>query len=138
MLVLVAVSRVYPWPFYSPIPNSAFLTQLKKKIKVVTAVAEELGLKNVTPLRKRAEEEKGKYQFIISRAVTEFPAFVKLTAKNIDSRENISPGNGIICLKGGDLSQELSLFQKKVKVWEIKDFFKEPFFESKKIIYLEN
>lgn len=121
-------------------PDSEFtlLDSIEKKIKVVTAVAEELRLKNVIPLRKRVEEEKGKYHFIVSRAVTEFPAFVKLTAKNIDSRENNSLGNGILYLKGGDLSQELSLFQKRVKIWEIKNFFNEPFFESKKIIYLEN
>lgn len=121
-------------------PDSEFtlLDSIEKKIKVVTAVAEELGLKNVIPLRKRVEEEKGKYHFIVSRAVTEFPAFVKLTAKNIDSREKNSLGNGILYLKGGDLSQELSLFQKRVKIWEIKNFFNEPFFESKKIIYLEN
>lgn len=121
-------------------PDSEFtlLDSIEKKIKVVTAVAEELGLKNVIPLRKRVEEEKGKYHFIVSRAVTEFPPFVKLTAKNIDSRDNNSLGNGILYLKGGDLSQELSLFQKRVKIWEIKNFFNEPFFESKKIIYLEN
>lgn len=121
-------------------PDSEFtlLDSIEKKIKVVTAVAEELRLKNVIPLRKRVEEEKGKYHFIVSRAVTEFPAFVKLTAKNIDSREKNSLGNGILYLKGGDLSQELSLFQKRVKIWEIKNFFNEPFFESKKIIYLEN
>jgi 16S rRNA (guanine527-N7)-methyltransferase len=121
-------------------PDSEFtlLDSIEKKIKVVTAVAEELRLKNVIPLRKRVEEEKGKYHFIVSRAVTEFPAFVKLTAKNIDSREKNSLGNGILYLKGGDLSQELSLFQKRVKIWEIKNFFNEPFFESKKIIYLGN
>ena len=121
-------------------PDSEFtlLDSIEKKIKVVTAVAKELRLKNVIPLRKRVEEEKGKYHFIVSRAVTEFPAFVKHTAKNIDSREKNSLGNGILYLKGGDLSQELSLFQKRVKIWEIKNFFNEPFFESKKIIYLEN
>lgn len=121
-------------------PDSEFtlLDSIGKKIKVVTAVAEELELINVFPLRRRVEEEKGKYHFIVSRAVTEFPAFLKLTAKNIDSREINSLGNGILYLKGGDLSEELSLFQKRVRIWEIKNFFKESFFESKKIIYLEN
>ncbi len=121
-------------------PDSEFtlLDSIEKKIKVVTAVAEKLGLKNVKPLRRRVEEEKGKYHFIVSRAVTEFPAFVKHTLKNIDSSEKNSLGNGILYLKGGDLSQELSLFQKRVKIWEIKNFFNEPFFESKKIIYLRN
>jgi 16S rRNA (guanine527-N7)-methyltransferase len=125
-----------PLAILFPCSEFTLLDSIEKKIKVVTAVAEELGLKNVIPLRKRVEEEKGKYQFIISRAVTEFPAFVKLTEKNIDNRENNSLRNGIIYLKGGDLSQELSLYKKKAKVWDIKDFFSEPFFESKKIIYL--
>lgn len=121
-------------------PDSEFtlLDSIEKKIKVVSAVAEELGLKNVIPLRKRVEEEKGKYHFVISRAVTEFPSFVKLTSKNIDRKGNNKLRNGIIYLKGGDLTQELSLFQKKVRIWEITDFFNEPFFETKKIIYLEN
>jgi len=111
-------------------PDSEFtlLDSIGKKIKVVTAVAEELELINVFPLRRRVEEEKGKYHFIVSRAVTEFPAFLKLTAKNIDSREINSLGNGILYLKGGDLSEELSLFQKRVRIWEIKNFFKESFF----------
>ena len=70
------------------------------------AVAGELGLKNVKPLRKRVEEEKGKYHFVISRAVTGFPEFVKITLKNIDKAEINSLRNGIIYLKGGDLSSE--------------------------------
>ena len=79
-------------------PDAEFtlLDSIEKKIKVVTAVAGELELKNVIPLRKRAEEEKGKYHFIISRAVTEFPGFVKMTLKNIDKSEINSLSNGII------------------------------------------
>ena len=119
-------------------PDSEFtlLDSIEKKIKVVASVANELGLENVIPVRKRVEEEKGKYHFVISRAVTEFPGFVSLTAKNIDKSSINSLRNGILYLKGGDLSVELAQFQKSTIVWNIKDFFDEPFFETKKIIYL--
>ncbi len=119
-------------------PGSEFilLDSVEKKIRVVAAVKDELSLENVFPVRKRAEEEKGKYDFVVSRAVSEFSLFVDLTAKNIVSKQSNSLHNGIIYLKGGDLSAELAPFGTSVKVWEIKDFFSEPFFETKKIIYL--
>jgi len=66
----------------------------------------------------------------------EFPGFVQLTKKNIISNSENNPVNGIICLKGGDLSRELGRFGSSVRIWEIKDFFPEPFFETKKIVYL--
>ncbi len=119
-------------------PDSAFtlLDSIEKKIKVVTAVSNELELKNVFPLRKRAEEENGKYDFVVSRAVTEFSRFVSLTLRNIDKSGKNSLRNGILCLKGGDLRTELALFQNRTRIWNIKDFFDEPFFEMKKIVYL--
>jgi len=119
-------------------PDAEFtlLDSIEKKIKVVTAVANELKLKNVLPLRKRVEEEKGKYNFIISRAVTEFHGFVKMTSKNIDKSEISSVRNGILYLKGGDLSSELTRYKERLVVWDIKDFFYEPFFDTKKILYL--
>lgn len=119
-------------------PDSEFtlLDSIGKKIKVVTSVVNELGLKNVRPVRKRVEEEKCKYQFVISRAVTDFPSFVKMTKKNIDKSGNNSLPNGIIYLKGGDLTKELSEYKNSAKVWNISTFFDYPFFETKKIIYL--
>ncbi len=119
-------------------PDAEFtlLDSIEKKIKVVDAVTRELGLKNVLPLRKRVEEEKGKYHFIISRAVTEFPGFVKLTLKNIGEQEINSLRNGILYLKGGDLTSELLRYKEKLTVYNIKDFFSEPFFETKKILHL--
>jgi 16S rRNA (guanine527-N7)-methyltransferase len=112
------------------------LDSIEKKIKVVTAVSEHLGLKNVRPLRRRIEDEKGKYQFIISRAVTALPEFVSLTSKNISHTGNNTLGNGILYLKGGDLTSELAQFRNKAIVWDIKDFFTESFFETKVIVYL--
>jgi 16S rRNA (guanine527-N7)-methyltransferase len=119
-------------------PDSEFtlLDSIEKKIKVVRAVSEQLELKNVTPVRKRIEEENGKYQFVISRAVSAFPELVKLTRKNIDKAGNNSLDNGILCLKGGDLTDELSLFKRKPTVLAIRDFFEESFFETKVIVYL--
>ena len=96
----------------------------------------ELELNNVTVIRKRAEEEKGKYDFVVSRAVTDFADFVKLTGKNIKTGNNNKLRNGIIYLKGGDLSGELGQFQKKTIIWNIKEFFSESYFETKKIVYL--
>jgi 16S rRNA (guanine527-N7)-methyltransferase len=119
-------------------PDSEFtlLDSIEKKIKVVNAVSDELGLKNVVPVRKRVEEENDKFDFVISRAVTRFPEFIALTSKNIKGNGTNNLANGILYLKGGDLTDELSLIKNRAKVWPIKDFFDEPFFETKVIVYL--
>ncbi len=119
-------------------PGSQFtlLDSIEKKIKVVSSVAEELGLKNVIPLRKRAEEEKGRYHFVVSRAVTDFPSFVGIVSKNIEKGGFNDLKNGIIYLKGGDLTEELAKYLTRVTVWNINDFFAEPFFETKRVVYL--
>jgi 16S rRNA (guanine527-N7)-methyltransferase len=119
-------------------PDAEFtlLDSIEKKIKVVNAVKEELKLENVVPSRKRVEDEKGRFDFVISRAVTAFPEFVNLTTKNINIGGKNSLRNGIIYLKGGDFEEELAPYKKRVNVWDIKDFYSEPFFETKKIIYL--
>lgn len=119
-------------------PDAEFflLDSIEKKIRVVSSVADELDLMNVNPIRKRIEEEKGSYDFVVSRAVTAFPEFVKLTGKNIDPGNKNKIRNGIIYLKGGDLSAELGPFIKQIVIRNITDFFSEPYFETKKIIYL--
>ncbi len=119
-------------------PDSEFtlLDSIEKKIKVVKAVSHELGLNNVVALRRRIEEEDGRFNFIVSRAVTQFPEFVSLTSKNVSRESKNSLANGIFYLKGGDLSSELASFKNRVRVWEIKNFFDEPFFETKVIVYL--
>ncbi len=119
-------------------PDSEFmlLDSIGKKIKVVQSVASDLGLKNVKTTVKRAEDEKDKHDFIVSRAVTAFPEFVRLVSKNIIKTGNNNFRNGIIYLKGGDLENELKPFKNKVQVWNIKEFFEEPFFETKRIVYL--
>jgi 16S rRNA (guanine527-N7)-methyltransferase len=119
-------------------PDSEFtlLDSIAKKIKVVSAISTELGLNNVMPVCKRAEDEKARFNFVVSRAVTGFPKFVTLTTKNIISTKDKSPGNGIFSLKGGDLADELLQYRDRIKIWLIKDFFDEPFFETKVIVYL--
>lgn len=125
-------------PLAIAFPSARFflLDSVGKKIKVVSAVVEELGLENVTPLNKRVEDEKESYDFITGRAVTEFSRFVNLTKKNIRRTVKDNQESGIICLKGGDLSDEMGKYQSEVRIWNISEFFEEDFFETKKIIYL--
>lgn len=119
-------------------PDSRFflLDSIQKKIKVVLAVVEEAGLTNVLAIHKRVEDEKRKYDFVVSRAVTNFPFFVTLTRKNIQPENKNELKNGIIYLKGGDLSKELGIHSEKIIIRNISDFYSESFFETKKIIYL--
>jgi 16S rRNA (guanine527-N7)-methyltransferase len=119
-------------------PSSSFslLDSIEKKIKVVREVCGELKLSNVNPVRSRLEDHKGKYDFIVSRAVTSFPDFIRLTSKNISPEGKNMISNGIIYLKGGDLTSELKGFEKAVKIVDIKEFFAEAFFGTKKIVYL--
>lgn len=119
-------------------PDSQFvlIDSIGKKIKVVQAVAEELELKNVAAIHGRAEDVKEEFDFVISRAVTSFPVFVGLVKKNITRKSINALPNGIIYLKGGDFQDELKDFKRNVEVTEIANFFNEPFFETKKVVYL--
>jgi 16S rRNA (guanine527-N7)-methyltransferase len=119
-------------------PNSEFtlLDSIEKKIKVVNAVSKGLDLTNVKTIRSRIEVHKDKYDFIVCRAVTAFPEFVRIISKNVRIEGKNNMKNGIIYLKGGDLTEELSKYRDNIKIWDIKDFFKEPFFETKRIVYL--
>ena len=93
-------------------------------------------MQNLTAEHKRAEEVKDKFEFIISRAVTEFPAFYKWVQNKISKSQFNNLPNGILYLKGGDLTEELKDFKKRVVLYELKDYFKEEFFETKKVVYL--
>ncbi|OFY59132.1 MAG: 16S rRNA (guanine(527)-N(7))-methyltransferase [Bacteroidetes bacterium RBG_13_46_8] len=119
-------------------PDSEFilLDSIGKKIKVASAVASALELKNVRLLCKRVEDEEDSYDFIVSRAVMDFRKLVKLISKNILKPGKNSLENGTFCLKGGDLDNELGVLKEKVKIWNISDLFSESFFETKKIVYL--
>ena len=108
-----------------------------KKVHVASEVAQAIGLQNVTCRHIRAEEEKGKFDFIVSRAVMPLPDFIKAVRKNISSRQsNNSLPNGVICLKGGEVAHEIQPFKHIAMVTDLKDYFKEPYFETKKAIYV--
>jgi 16S rRNA (guanine527-N7)-methyltransferase len=107
-----------------------------KKIKVVEAIATQLGLENVTYEQVRAEQIRNTYDFIVSRAVTDLPEFVSWVGGKIAKRNIHSFKNGILYLKGGNLEEEIKPFKKRATIIEIKDFFDEDFFETKKIVYL--
>jgi 16S rRNA (guanine527-N7)-methyltransferase len=125
-----------PLSILFPSVQFSLLDSIGKKIRVVIEVSAELGLSNINPLRLRVEDNNEKYDFVVSRAVTAFPEFVKMTSKNIITGGKNKLRNGIIYLKGGDLSGELQAFRNRVTILDIKDFFSEPFFETKHIVYL--
>jgi 16S rRNA (guanine527-N7)-methyltransferase len=119
-------------------PDSEFvlLDSIQKKINVVREIASSLGISNILSIRSRVEDHQGKYDFIVCRAVTAFPEFVRITRGRIKSRGFNKLKNGILYLKGGDLSEELHKYRSRVRIWNIEDFFPEPFFATKRIVYL--
>jgi len=107
-----------------------------KKIKVVKAVAESLGLKNVTAEQIRAEQVKDTYDFVVSRAVTRLKPFYQWVKNKIKADSSNDLNNGILYLKGGDLTEELREAKKKYTLYNLSDYFKEDFFETKKVVYV--
>lgn len=107
-----------------------------KKIRVATEVANAIGLRNCHPEHLRGEEEKGQYDFVVSRAVMPLPDLVKIVKKNISKRQQNALPNGVICLKGGDLQAETKPFKNIVELTELSTFFDEEWFKEKYIIYL--
>lgn len=119
-------------------PNCSFtlVDSIGKKIKVVKEVANALNLKNVKAINDRAENIPGKYHFVVSRAVTAMPKFIPWVKNSFRKEHNGTLKNGIIALKGGDLSEELRPYQKRSQVIELKDYFEEDFYLTKKIVYI--
>lgn len=107
-----------------------------KKIKVGQAVADSIGLQNVTFRHCRAEEEKQLFDFIVSRAVMPLADLVKITRKNIKKAQQNALPNGLICLKGGELQHEILPFQKQAITLNLGDYFAEEFFKTKKVVYV--
>ena len=108
---------------------------IAKKIRVVNEVAAGLGLKNVKAEQKRAELVKQEFDFIVSRAVTNMPDFVKWVDDKVAKKQNHELANGILYLKGGDLTEELKDFPKATQ-YNLSDFFSDEFFETKKVVHL--
>ena len=107
-----------------------------KKIRVAQEVCNAIGLKNCEPQHLRGEEEKGHYDFIVSRAVMPLPDLVKIVSKNIRKESKNAVPNGILCLKGGDLQAELQPFRRIAETAELSSWFAEPWFKEKYVIYL--
>ena len=118
-------------------PETEFhlVDSIGKKIKVVEEVSAALGLKNVKATHIRAEKVKGEFDFIVSRAVTTMPGFVKWVRKKVAKKQQHTLKNGILYLKGGDLTEELSLYS-SASLYELAAFFEEDFFETKKVVHL--
>ncbi len=120
-------------------PGSSFhlVDSIGKKIRVVEAIVKDLGLKNVTAEQTRAESlPRHSADFVISRAVTALPEFHTWTQKLIRPGGKNTLRNGTLYLKGGDLEEEIRPFKRKIIVFDLKDYFSEDFFESKKVVYL--
>lgn len=124
-----------PLAILFPEVNFHLVDSIQKKILVVSEVAAALGLKNVKAETQRVENLKTKYDFIVSRAVTQMPKFVGWIRNKIKKEQQNPLPNGILYLKGGDLTEELKEFP-SVVIYPIPDFFSDPFFETKKVVYL--
>ena len=107
-----------------------------KKIRVAQEVSNAIGLKNCQPAHLRGEDEKGLYDFVVSRAVMPLTDLVKIVQKNISKKQQNALPNGILCLKGGDLQSETRPFKNIVQTTKISSFFSEVWFKEKHVIYL--
>lgn len=113
------------------------IDSIGKKIKVATAVAQAIGLKNVQIEHRNVMEEKAKYDFVVSRAVMNASDLVKLVRKNISREQRNALPNGLICLKGGDVTEEMAPFANCSEVWNLSQYFDDAFFETKKVTYIQ-
>lgn len=120
-------------------PESHFVLvdSIGKKIKVVKEVAASLGLKNVDAFHARAEEIKGEFDFIISRAVTQMPVFLTWVSGKVKKKSEHELVNGVLYLKGGDLNEEMKPVKHLHREFLLADYFQEPFFETKKVVYVK-
>lgn len=119
-------------------PDTHFhlVDSIGKKVKVATEIASAIGLKNVTTRHCRAEEEKQLFDFVVSRAVMPLTDLLKIIRKNIKKEQHNALPNGLICLKGGELQNEVMLVKHQTVMYDLKDYFEEEFFETKKVVYV--
>ena len=125
-----------PLAILFPKVHFLLIDSIGKKIKVADNIAGQIGLDNVECKQKRVEDEKQEFDFIVSRAVMPLPDLVKISKKNIIREQQNALPNGYLCLKGGDLQEELKPFKNKVVEYELSDFFEEDFYKTKKVVYL--
>ncbi|WP_299231247.1 16S rRNA (guanine(527)-N(7))-methyltransferase RsmG [uncultured Bacteroides sp.] len=119
-------------------PDTHFhlVDSIGKKVKVATEIASAIGLKNVTTRHCRAEEEKQLFDFVVSRAVMPLTDLLKIIRKNIKKEQKNALPNGLICLKGGELQNEVMPVKHQTVMYDLKDYFEEEFFETKKVVYV--
>jgi len=125
-----------PLAVYYPEVTFHLVDRIGKKLKVAQDIAERIGLTNVTFQHGDVKEVKGKFDFVVSRAVMDLGNMVPLVKRFVDSEDHNAVPNGLICLKGGDLSGEVQKFKNQVLIDELSSYFKEEFFKTKKILYL--
>lgn len=120
-------------------PNCHFhlIDRIGKKVRVATEIAAAIRLDNVSFRHAGIEEEKEKFDFAISRAVMPLPDLVKLVRKNISPKQRNAMANGLLCLKGGNLEAEIAPLRKRLLEFDLSDYFKEEFFETKKVLYVQ-
>lgn len=125
-----------PLAIFFPDVSFHLIDRIGKKIKVAQAVAEAIGLKNITMCHERVEEEKRHFDFIVSRAVMPLQDLAELVRKNMRTTQQNAIPNGLICLKGGELEHEIAPFRNQAVCLNLKTYYSEPFFETKKIVYI--
>jgi len=125
-----------PLAILFPETHFHLVDSIGKKITVVSEVSKALGLKNVTAEQIRAEQIKGKYDFVVSRAVTRMKEFYGWVNNKIKDDSTHSLDNGILYLKGGDLDEEMNELRCPYSIYNLSDFFKEEFFETKRVVYV--
>lgn len=120
-------------------PNCKFklIDSIGKKTRVAAAVANAIGLKNVVVEHRNVIEEKNKYDFVVSRAVMNASDLVKLIRKNVSKEQRNALPNGLICLKGGDMTEEVAPFKNHSEIWDLKLYFDDEFFDTKKVMYIQ-
>ena len=125
-----------PLAILFPETHFHLVDSIGKKVKVATEIANAIGLKNVTTRHCRAEEEKQLFDFVVSRAVMPLIDLLKIIRKNIKKEQHNALPNGLICLKGGELEREVMPVKHQTLMYDLKDYFEEEFFETKKVVYV--
>lgn len=125
-----------PLAILFPESNFKLIDGTGKKVKVAKEVADSIGLDNVLPVHQRGEEEKGKFDFIVSRAVMPLPDLMKIVRKNIARDQHNALPNGVMVLKGGNLDEELKPFRKIAERTELSQWFDEAWFKEKYLVYV--
>ena len=125
-----------PLAIYFPGVHFHLVDSIGKKIKVAQAVAQAAGLQNVSFRHGRAEEERQRFDFVVSRAVMPLPLLARMAARNIKKEQQNALPNGLICLKGGEFQHEIAPFRNKAVTLELDTYFNDPYFKTKKAVYI--